>query len=93
MTVITEETLALILDTEEGAVVAIAVAVVVDETGTGSCCWKLNQDIRWFVIADFWISRLRSCSKTFSAALARRARCVADVVTGVGIEMGVSIAP
>ena len=51
MTVITEETLALILNTEEGAVVAIAVAALVDEAGTGSCCWKLSQDILWFVIA------------------------------------------
>jgi len=51
VTVITEETLALILNTEEGAVVAIAVAALVDEAGTGSCCWKLSQDILWFVIA------------------------------------------
>ncbi len=38
---------------------------------------------------DFCISRLRSCPKTFSAALARRARCVADMA-GVGTGTGVS---
>jgi len=41
---------------------------------------------------DFCISRLRSCSRTFSATLARRARCVADIV-GVDAGGGVSTAP
>ena len=41
---------------------------------------------------DFCISRLRSCSRTFSAALARRARCVADII-GVDVGSGVSTTP
>lgn len=41
-------------------------------------------------VPDFCISRLRNCSRTFSAALARRARCVADMVTGTTLGRGVS---
>ena len=73
-----EETLALTGENDDVAViVATAVAAVVAESGVESCCWKFNQDMRGFgstVGADFCISRLRNCSRTFSAALARLAR-------------------
>ena len=72
-----EETLALRTGSEGVAVVATAVVVVVAEDGGDSCCWKFNQDVRRagsIVETDFCISRLRNCSRTFSAALARLAR-------------------
>jgi hypothetical protein len=75
VTVVVEETLALTVDV--AVVVANAVVVVVAETGSESCCWKFSQDVRGVgstAELDFCISRLRNCSRTFSAALARLAR-------------------